>query len=185
MRSSYCSLWIADMMFPFTHHSVLPKITLNCYYSMTHISEVYRIAMGMYLIDLSTSSANCVYYLLVLHPQHKLSYFKTAKWESEWIQVAKVIVHSECEYSYKPCEYDDASGDDDLMSTIAKSVQKKVHMYPCVIVLCTYYFLTSGEYIWHTTSTFSTKAIRAVWQAWFLLEHWSWACNWCPCLVGW
>ena len=25
MRSSHCSLWIANMMFPFTHHLVLPK----------------------------------------------------------------------------------------------------------------------------------------------------------------
>ena len=38
----------------------LAKKTLNRYYSMTDMSEVYRIAMGMYLIDLSTSSAHCV-----------------------------------------------------------------------------------------------------------------------------
>ncbi|KAG1902513.1 uncharacterized protein F5891DRAFT_903265, partial [Suillus fuscotomentosus] len=39
----------------------LAKKTLNCYYSMTDWSEVYRIAM-------------------VLHPRHKLSYFKEAQW---------------------------------------------------------------------------------------------------------
>ena len=125
----------------------LAKKTLNHYYSMTDMSEVYRIAMGMYLIDLSTSSAHCVYYPLVLHPWHKLSYFKTAKWESEWIQVAKAIVRSEYECSYKPCEYNDASGDDDLTPTVAKSAQKKVHMYLCILVLYAYCFLTSGEYI--------------------------------------
>ena len=130
----------------------LAKKTLNRYYSMTDMSEVYRIAMGMYLIDLSTSSAHCVYYPLVLHPWHKLSYFKTAKWESEWIQVAKAIVRSEYECSYKPCEYndasrDDASGDDDLTPTVAKSAQKKVHTYLCILVLYAYRFLTSGEYI--------------------------------------
>ena len=81
-------------MFPFAHDSVLPKKTPNCYYSITDMLEMYRIAMGMYLIDLSTSSANSVYYPLVLHPWHKLSYFKTAKWESEWIQVAKAIIRS-------------------------------------------------------------------------------------------
>ena len=130
----------------------LAKKTLNRYYSMTYMSEVYRIAMGMYLIDLSTSSAHCVYYPLVLHPWHKLSYFKTAKWESEWIQAAKAIVHSEYERLYKPCEYndasgDDASGDDDLTPTVAKSAQKKVHTYLCILVLYAYRFLTSGEYI--------------------------------------
>ena len=61
--------------------------------------------------------------------------------------MAKVIVHSECKCSYKPCEYDDTSRDGDLMPTIAKSVQKKVHMYLCILVLYTYCFLTSGEYI--------------------------------------
>ena len=133
---------------------------------MTDMSEVYRIAMGVYLIDLSTSSAHCVYYPLVLYPRHKLSYFKTAKWESEWIQVAKAIIRSEYKCLYKPCDYndasrDDASGDDDLMPTIAKSAQKKVHTYLCILVLYAYHFLTSGEYIQHTTGTFSTKAIRA------------------------
>ncbi|KAG2340588.1 hypothetical protein BDR05DRAFT_850307, partial [Suillus weaverae] len=44
----------------------LAKKTLNCYYSMTNWSKVYQIAM-------------------VLHPQHKLSYFKEARWGAEWI----------------------------------------------------------------------------------------------------
>jgi hypothetical protein len=38
----------------------LAKKTLNRYYSITDMSEVYRIAMGTYLTDLSTSSANCI-----------------------------------------------------------------------------------------------------------------------------
>ena len=57
----------------------LAKKTLNHYYSMTDMSEVYRIAMGMYLIDLSTSSANCVYYLLVLHPLAQAELFQNCK----------------------------------------------------------------------------------------------------------
>ncbi|KAG1871909.1 hypothetical protein C8R48DRAFT_574709, partial [Suillus tomentosus] len=47
----------------------LAKKTLNRYYSMTDWSEVYRIAM-------------------VLHPRHKLSYFKEAQWGAQWIQAA-------------------------------------------------------------------------------------------------
>ncbi|KAF8236638.1 hypothetical protein L208DRAFT_1176013, partial [Tricholoma matsutake] len=39
----------------------LGKRTLNCYYSLTDSSEVYRIAM-------------------VLHPCHKLKYFEKANW---------------------------------------------------------------------------------------------------------
>ena len=57
----------------------LAKKTLNRYYSITAISEVYRIAMGMYLIDLSTSSVNCVYYLLVLHPLAQAELFQNCE----------------------------------------------------------------------------------------------------------
>ncbi|KAG2747579.1 hypothetical protein P692DRAFT_201668127, partial [Suillus brevipes Sb2] len=45
------------------------KRTLNRYYSLTDTSKVYRIAM-------------------VLHPRHKLSYFKSAGWEEEWVETA-------------------------------------------------------------------------------------------------
>ncbi|KAI6032396.1 hypothetical protein EDC04DRAFT_2516558, partial [Pisolithus marmoratus] len=41
--------------------------TLNHYYSLTDSSEVYHITM-------------------VLHPQHKLSYFKAAHWPDDWIK---------------------------------------------------------------------------------------------------
>ncbi|KAG1853540.1 hypothetical protein C8R48DRAFT_558143, partial [Suillus tomentosus] len=47
----------------------LAKKTLNRYYELTDTSEVYRIAM-------------------VLHPRHKLSYFKNAGWEDEWVDTA-------------------------------------------------------------------------------------------------
>ncbi|KAG2060746.1 hypothetical protein BDR06DRAFT_843353, partial [Suillus hirtellus] len=47
----------------------LTKKTLNCYYQLTDISEVYHIAM-------------------VLHPCHKLTYFRCAKWEDAWIETA-------------------------------------------------------------------------------------------------
>ncbi|KAH9975145.1 hypothetical protein BJV77DRAFT_932222, partial [Russula vinacea] len=45
------------------------KKTLNHYYSKTDLSNVYQIAM-------------------VLHPRHKLNYFKKAKWEDDWIKAA-------------------------------------------------------------------------------------------------
>ncbi|KAG2740682.1 hypothetical protein P692DRAFT_201727755 [Suillus brevipes Sb2] len=59
----------------------LAKRTLNRYYSLTDKSETYRIAM-------------------VLHPQHKLEYFKAAGWEDEWVTTAHNIVHTEYERSY-------------------------------------------------------------------------------------
>ncbi|KAG2741633.1 hypothetical protein P692DRAFT_201661077, partial [Suillus brevipes Sb2] len=47
----------------------LGKKTLDRYYSLTDSSDVYRVAM-------------------VLHPHHKLSYFRNAGWDLEWIQTA-------------------------------------------------------------------------------------------------
>ncbi|KII87298.1 hypothetical protein PLICRDRAFT_177063 [Plicaturopsis crispa FD-325 SS-3] len=60
---------------------MMGKKTLNRYYDKTDYSEVYQIAM-------------------VLHPRHKLDYFKNANWEDSWIQAAKGIVEDEYEQSY-------------------------------------------------------------------------------------
>ncbi|KIJ21099.1 hypothetical protein PAXINDRAFT_6879 [Paxillus involutus ATCC 200175] len=59
----------------------LAKHTLNRYYSLTDTSETYRITM-------------------ILHPHHKLEYFKVASWEKEWIQMAQDMVWDEYEWSY-------------------------------------------------------------------------------------
>jgi hypothetical protein len=90
----------------------LGKKTLNRYYSLTDSSEVYRIAMGAYS-GLRFSYMDSNNFLgTVLHPRHKLSYFKSAKWEQEWIDTAEELVHDEFERSYKqevPCN--DSDGD--------------------------------------------------------------------------
>ncbi|KAG2087278.1 uncharacterized protein F5147DRAFT_523764, partial [Suillus discolor] len=51
----------------------LAKVTLNRYYQLTDQSEVYRIAM-------------------VLHPRHKLVYFRNARWEDDWVTTAEKLV---------------------------------------------------------------------------------------------
>jgi hypothetical protein len=42
--------------------------------------------------------------LPVLHPRHKLAYFKKANWPDDWINVAKTIVRDEYEHTYKITE---------------------------------------------------------------------------------
>jgi hypothetical protein len=44
--------------------------------------------------------------LTVLHPRHKLEYFRKAAWSEEWIEVAKTIVRNEYEHTYKVAERD-------------------------------------------------------------------------------
>ena len=59
---------------------VIGKKTLNRYYDKTDQSEVFRIAMGMYFLALPLFFS---YLWLVLHPHHKLRYFKNAGWQDE------------------------------------------------------------------------------------------------------
>ena len=37
----------------------------------------------------------------VLHPHHKLAYFRSARWDFEWIETAHKIVELEYEQNYK------------------------------------------------------------------------------------
>jgi hypothetical protein len=48
--------------------------------------------------------------VLVLHPQHKLNYFKTAQWEDGWIKTAELLVRTEFERSYLSLDDDSDFG---------------------------------------------------------------------------
>ena len=49
-------------------------------------------------------------FVVVLHPSHKLEYFKTADWNNEWREMALDIVQTEFEHSYADIEV--AHGDE-------------------------------------------------------------------------
>ena len=42
--------------------------------------------------------------MAVLHPRHKLTYFKNAGWEADWIKTAESIVHKTFKQSYEKAE---------------------------------------------------------------------------------
>ncbi|KAF8263597.1 hypothetical protein EI94DRAFT_1596475, partial [Lactarius quietus] len=63
----------------------ISKKAMNQYYDKMDQSEVYQISM-------------------VLHPCHKLEYFKKQKWEVPWIQDAWEIVCREFDNSYAPVD---------------------------------------------------------------------------------
>ncbi len=69
----------------------LGKHSLNKYYTMTDQMEVYWIAMGKSSLSLYLPCFNSLC-LVVLHPCHKLDYFKTARWDDKWIETARNIV---------------------------------------------------------------------------------------------
>ncbi|TRM60917.1 hypothetical protein BD626DRAFT_406757, partial [Schizophyllum amplum] len=55
--------------------AALAKRTLNRYYSLTDQADAYRISM-------------------VLHPRHKLEYFKNIGWSDAWIADAEAVTRS-------------------------------------------------------------------------------------------
>ena len=75
------------------------KHTLNHYYDKTDLSEVFCIAMGKYL-SFILSFDMLMYFFVVLHPHHKLQYFKNAGWTQEWIDTAQGIVETQFKHAY-------------------------------------------------------------------------------------
>lgn len=83
------------------------KRTLNRYYNKTDHSEVYRIAMGKSCLISFNFACTVTNICLVLHPRHKLHYFKIAGWEDEWIEMARNIVREEFDRTYAFMDLDD------------------------------------------------------------------------------
>jgi hypothetical protein len=71
--------------------------------------------------------------LVVLHPHHKLDYFKTAGWDDEWIETARNIVCEEFERSYKVSDAAESSASD----TEDNAGSNKVSSIVQIIVLFT------------------------------------------------
>jgi hypothetical protein len=84
---------------------VIGKKLLNKYYSYTDHSEMYRIAMGAWSVLWASDSLLTV--ALVLHPSHKLEYFKQADWDDEWREAALDIVRTTFELAYVNFEVED------------------------------------------------------------------------------
>jgi hypothetical protein len=95
--------------------------TLNKYYNATDQSEIYCIAMGTCIFPPPALFFN--YHLLsVLHPRHKLQYFKRAGWQPDWIKKAEEIVRAKFDESYAA-----PADDSDDVDMLPPASTKKVH----------------------------------------------------------
>jgi hypothetical protein len=81
------------------------KNVMNKYYNKTDHSEVYRTAMGTVFVPLFVLSTN--YLCSVLHPRHKLEYFKKHGWDADWTDTAAKIVRDEFDRSYASLDVED------------------------------------------------------------------------------
>jgi hypothetical protein len=79
------------------------KKTLNYYYEKTDFSKTYHIAMGISSFTLHFIIAYCPLFS-VLHPHHKLNYFKSAKWKDDQIKAVAQLVQDKFDLSYNLCD---------------------------------------------------------------------------------
>lgn len=72
--------------------------------------------------------------ILVLHPRHKLEYFKQAVWEDDWIEIAENLVRDEFQRSYSSIatsRSDDEEDTDVDMESVDQGQSTKV----CLCIL--------------------------------------------------
>ena len=73
-------------------------------------------------------------YFEVLHPHHKLHYFKSAMWDKDWIATAKQIVRDEFERKYKDSVDSDAASNTGTGHDTVSANLKKVHSFSVFII---------------------------------------------------
>ena len=110
--------------------------TLNRYYTLTDMSEVYQIAIGTFVPPPSLLFSILTTFFaphIVLHPHHKLAYIKTATWEDKWMDTALEIVQVEydCKYAKLLAEGLKSLSQDSQGTNFAKLV----HMLSMLIIL--------------------------------------------------
>ena len=79
------------------------KRTLDKYHNKTRESDVYCIAMGVFLppqLDVCHTLLTSTHQYIVLHPCYKLEYFKRNKWDAKSIKAAHDLVQDEFNRSY-------------------------------------------------------------------------------------
>jgi hypothetical protein len=63
-------------------------------------------------------------FVTVLHPRHKLSYFKSAGWDHNWIETAEQLVRDEFDLNYAGMEV--SSGNDSEIDAVETPRAHKV-----------------------------------------------------------
>ena len=62
---------------------------------------------------------------LVLHPRHKLTYFRNAKWLDHWIKKAEALVREEFEHFYTSSD-DGSNSESNLISPVKQAKSSNI-----------------------------------------------------------
>ncbi len=112
------------------------RVILDKYYTLTDETMIYRLAM-------STSSIFCLVTSeltlcrLVLHPGHKLQYFRDENWPEEWITEAVELLCAEWREYYKPAPEEPEEAPADEPAPTSKGKGKAAGTSSPFISLCT------------------------------------------------
>jgi hypothetical protein len=91
----------------------------------------------------------------VLHPRHKLSYFKNAGWEHEWVVAAEQIVRAEFKRSYE--KHEDCEDCEEGRSSDEEGVNTQVRYF---FVMSRHDFTIYAGVIKHLRQHISTKEAK-------------------------
>ena len=121
------------------------KKTLDKYHNKTGESDVYHIVMGVFLppqLYVCCTLLTLTHWYIVLHPCHKLEYFKRNKWDAKSIEAAHDLVQDEFDRSYWLL---DVEGDDRTTHADG-NVSVSDHLLTCYVLrapIFIFYLLTN------------------------------------------
>ena len=156
----------------------LARNTLNWYYSLTDSSEVYWISMSKYIEPFEV-----IYWQnAVLHPWHKLAYFRNAGWTTDWIQVAEDLIHEEYE-CYMAIEVLGEEAPDTGSAEAGVDDQVSHQLVP-LIWYTDEAHPAKREHFWSIIRSCTTQASWSVVWSRPLSNQWCGECGGCPIVVA-
>ena len=128
----------------------LARKTLNHYYLLMDNSKVYQIAMSEHLSSMTVNLLTA-HPSIVLHPHHKLTYFKNMDWEANWISTAERLVQSKFKTSYMAIQHIDNL--EDMEDNCNKCANKKSNIFDSLLALAPPKVSNLGSELDHYLST--------------------------------
>lgn len=112
----------------------------------------------------------------VLHPCHKLAYFRKLKWPLDWINLAETLVRDEFERNYTAI-FDNVEDEEDDNDNEASPKPKVSHSAPVCYFFIDNPILEEGECFQQPTGTSATQTKRLRVRTGPLLEQRCGECN--------
>ncbi|KAG0699300.1 hypothetical protein DFH29DRAFT_809241 [Suillus ampliporus] len=128
MPRDVCTRWNStfDMLdYAVVHREVIDTVTQRRDLGLRKFELVdsdWEIVSQLQDVLKLTDKSEVYWIAMVLHPCHKLAYFKNAQWEDAWIETAATLVRDEFERSYLEVGIQENGDDIEVSNTTAHEV---------------------------------------------------------------